>query len=270
VSPNDLPPSLITLTTDFGTRDAYVGAMKAVILGIERHVCLVDITHDLDPHRILPAAFVLREVCPRFPNGTIHVAVIDPGVGGQRRPLLLWIGNQFYVGPDNGVFGLLMESFGLQGGWHLENPRLFPLENRSRTFHGRDVFAPAAALLARGEPPDSFGPSVNDPVRLALPRCSEGSDRMAGEILWIDRFGNGITNLAESAILDWSHSAPFQVRVSYCTLPFVSDSYASVPRGEPLAVVSSFGTLEIACNQERADRILGLAPGVPVVLEKTA
>jgi len=262
------PPSLITLTTDFGTRDAYVGSMKGVILSIARNVSIVDISHDLPAHRVLPAALLLREVCPRFPDGTIHVAVVDPGVGGSRRPVLLRIGEQFYVGPDNGTFGLLLAAFGLSAGWQLDHAGYFPPHKRSRTFHGRDLFAPAAALLAAGVPPDSLGTPLRDPMPLDVPPCSRRADTLAGEVLWIDHFGNGVTNLAEDAIRDWSAGAPFRVRVADRTLPGLSSSYESVPRGEPLAILSSFGTLEIACNQAPAHRAIGLREGTPVTLEK--
>jgi len=262
------PPALITLTTDFGTEDAYVGSMKGVILGIERHVSIIDITHDLPAHRILPAAVLLREVCPRFPEGTLHVAVIDPGVGGDRRPVVLEIQNRLYVGPDNGIFGLLLETFGLQRGWCIQNPHLFPPGERSRTFHGRDLFAPAAAYLASGVAPGSLGEEILDPVIPPFPACTARPDRLEGQILWIDRFGNAITNVEDSAIRRWAQGDPFLIRVEAHTLPGLSPHYGAVPPGEPLAIVSSFGTLEIACNQGRADRLLGLGEGTPVALER--
>jgi len=268
VNPGIAPPALITLATDFGMQDAYVGSMKGVILRIERNVSIIDITHDLPAHRILPAAFLLREVCPRFPDGTIHVAVIDPGVGGSRRPILLQIRDQFFVGPDNGIFGLLLKAFPLRGARLLDNPRFFPPTERSRTFHGRDLFAPAAAHLAGGVPPESLGPEIHDPAQLDPPPCSRQSGRLEGEILWIDRFGNGITNLADAEIRDWSRDEPFRVRVADRSLSGLSSHYAAVPPGEPLAIISSFGTLEIACNQLRADRVLGLREEMSVVLEK--
>jgi S-adenosylmethionine hydrolase len=269
VKPNPPPSPLITLTTDFGTADVYVGSMKGVILGIERNLDIVDITHDLPPHGILPAAFMLREVCPRYPAGTIHVAVVDPGVGGSRRPLLLSIRDRFYVGPDNGIFGLLLRDFGMNGAWLLENPRYFLQTEISRTFHGRDLFAPAAAHLARGVPPDEFGPAVEAPRLLDLPPCPADASRLQGEVLWVDRFGNCITNLARDIIQDWAQDAPFRVRAADRVLEGLSACYASVPEGDILALYSSFGTMEIAGNQVRADRTLGLGPGGPVILEKT-
>lgn len=268
MKPATEPPPLITLTTDFGTSDAYVGSMKGVILAIERNARIIDIAHDLPAHQILPAAFLLREVCPRFPEGTFHLAVIDPGVGGSRRPVVLEIGNRFYIGPDNGIFGLLLAAFGLQRGWRIDNDLLFPPAERCRTFHGRDLFAPAAARLASGTLPGSLGPEIHDPVTPDLPACTRLPDRIEGQVLWVDRFGNAVTNLEEPAILAWAEGVPFRVRVEGRTLAGLSPHYGAVPPGDPLAIVSSFGTLEIACNQGSARRLLGLAPGTPVVLEK--
>jgi len=206
-------------------------------------------------------------VCPRFPDGTIHVAVVDPGVGGVRRPVILEMGNQIYVGPDNGLFGLLLQDFPLTGAWKLTNSRYFG-EKASSTFHGRDLFAPAAAHVARGIHPSSLGPAIEDPHHLALPPCSMEPGRLKGEVLWIDHFGNCITNISEDLVRTWAGEDPFCVRVSSHVLDEISPCYESVPQGEVLAVFSSFGNLEIARNQERADQLPGLNPGDPVILEK--
>ena len=268
MNPVYTPPPLITLTTDFGTRDAYVGSMKGVILGIQRNASIIDITHDLPAHRILPAAFLLREACPRFPEGTCHVAVIDPGVGGERRPVILEIRNRFYIGPDNGIFSLLLAAFGLDRGWRIDTPAVVPPAGRSRTFHGRDLFAPAAAHLASGVPPTSLGREIHDPLVQDFPASTVHADRLQGEVLWIDRFGNGLTNIEASTIRGWARGDAFRVRVAGRTLPGLSPQYGAVPPGEPLAIISSFGTLEIACNQRPADRLLGIDDGTPVVLER--
>lgn len=261
-------PSIITLTTDFGLRDAYVGAMKGVILSIHPSVRLVDIAHQLPAHRILEAACLLREACPRFPPGSIHVAVVDPGVGGQRRPVLLKIEDRFYVGPDNGIFGLLLEDFAMQGGWKLENQTYF-LPSVSHTFHGRDIFAPVAAHLARGIPPESFGAAITNPARLPLPRPEVGEAELRGQVAWVDRFGNCITNLKAEVVLTWARGASFVVRAASNSFGEVSASYESIPRGEGLVLFNGMGFLEIACNQARADRTLGLTKGEPVVLSRT-
>ncbi len=258
---------IVTLTTDFGLRDPFVAAMKAVILSIEKRARLVDLSHELPPHRVLPAALFLREACLRFPAGTIHLAVVDPGVGGSRRPLVARAGGQFYVGPDNGIFGLVFRRAPFEGAWQIENPR-YRLPEISRTFHGRDLFAPAAAYLARGVPPKAFGPRILDPATLELPRPRVLPDRIAGEVIGIDRFGNCATNVEEDCARQWAGGAPFTVRAASRKIPALSESYDSVPAGRLLALFNSSGLLEIACNQASAQEALGLKEGDPVVLLK--
>jgi len=266
---NEPAPAIITLTTDFGLRDAYVGSMKGVILSIHPHARIVDITHELPAHRILPAACLLREACPRFPPGTVHVAVVDPGVGGQRTPLLLKIDNRFYVGPDNGIFGLLMADLPLQGAWSLEKREHF-LHPVSDTFHGRDVFAPVAAHLAAGTPPNAFGPAAKDPSSISFPAHHEEAGTLKGQILWVDRFGNCMTNLSDRIVSRWARGASFTVRTASKKMAGISTTYESTPEGEALSLINSMGYLEIACNQARADLALGLREGDPVVLERLA
>jgi len=260
-------PAIVTLTTDFGLRDGYVGSMKGVILSIHPHARIVDITHELPAHRILPAACVLREACPRFPPGTVHVAVVDPGVGGHRTPLLLKIDDRFYVGPDNGVFGLLMADLPLQGAWRLERQKHF-LHPVSNTFHGRDVFAPVAAHLAAGTPPDAFGPAAADPSGLSLPAHHEEAGTLRGQVVWIDRFGNCITNLTEKAVSRWAKGASFSVHAASKKIAGISTTYESTSEGEALSLINSMGYLEVACNQARADRSLSMKEGDPVILER--
>jgi S-adenosylmethionine hydrolase len=260
-------PAIITLTTDFGLLDAYVGSMKGVILSIHPHVRIVDITHELPAHRILPAACLLREACPRFPPGSVHVAVVDPGVGGQRTPLLLKIDDRFYIGPDNGMFGLLMSDLPLQGAWRLERQEHF-LHPVSNTFHGRDIFAPVAAHLAAGTPPDAFGSAASDPSSLSLPAHHEETGTLRGQVMWIDRFGNCITNLTDRVVSRWASGTSFTVLTAPKRIAGISTNYESTPEGEALALINSMGYLEVACNEARADSVLGLREGDPVVLEK--
>ena len=259
--------AIITLTTDFGLQDAYVGSMKGVILSIHPEARIIDITHELPAHRILPAACLLREVCPRFPRGTIHVAVVDPGVGGRRSPLLLQIDDRFYVGPDNGIFGLLVADFPLNGAWRLEKREHF-LHPVSHTFHGRDVFAPVAARLAAGIPPEEFGPAVMDLYPLTLPAPQKETWTLRGQVIWIDRFGNCVTNLTDKVVSRWAEGASFVVQAASRRIAVLSTAYESVPEGEALCLFNSMGHLEVACNQARADRKLGLGEGDPVVLNK--
>jgi len=260
-------PSTITLTTDFGIEDAYVGSMKGVILSINPRVRLIDIAHQLPAHGILRAACLLREVCPRFPPETIHVAVVDPGVGGQRRPVLLKIEDRYYTGPDNGIFGLLVEDLTLQGAWRLDNQEFF-LPSVSQTFHGRDVFAPVAAHLAAGISPASFGPTITDPKGRPYPPHHEETEELRGQVVWVDRFGNCITNLTDKVVSRWAQGTSYVIRAASKRIAQISTSYESIPKGEALALFNSMGFLEIACNQARADRTLGLQEGDPVVLDR--
>ncbi len=258
---------IITLTTDFGTRDAYVGAMKGVMLFINNNTQLIDITHNLPSYEILSAALMLKEACPYFPEESIHIGVIDPGVGGQRRPVLIKIQNRFYIGPDNGIFGLLLSEFGFEGAWELSNAEYF-LDSISSTFHGRDIFAPVAAHLAKGVPAQDFGPEVTDPVGLELPPYEIGYDRLQGEVLLVDHFGNCITNLSEALIFNWAQGATFQIYAASEIINEISISYEAVSIGKGLALYNSMRYLEIACNQGRADVTLGMARGDLIVLQK--
>jgi hypothetical protein len=260
-------PAILTITTDFGLRDAYVGSMKGVILSIHPWVRIVDITHELPAHRILPAACLLREVCPRFPPGTVHLAVVDPGVGGGRNPLVLKIEDRFYVGPDNGLFGLLIADLRLQGAWRLEKSEYF-LHPVSKTFHGRDLFAPVAAHLAAGTPPEAFGPAAGDLSTLCLPAHRERAGELCGQVVWTDRFGNCITNLTYAVVSAWARGGVFVVHAASKRITKLSATYESAPEGEALALFNSMGYLEVACNQARADQTLGLQEGDPVVLKR--
>ena len=258
---------LVTLTTDFGTRDGYVGSMKGVLLTISPSIRIVDITHALPPHKLVPAALALREACPRFPPGTIHVAVVDPGVGGQRRPILLRVDGRFYVGPDNGIFGMLVEGGTLQGAWRLRNPAYF-LSPVSDTFHGRDIFAPVAAHLAAGVPAEAFGETLADPTPLTLPAPRVQPDHMEGRVIHVDRFGNCITNLDATRVRRWSAGSPLVIRAASASLREISRSYDAVPERQALAIIGSMGTLEIACNRGRGNELLGLGTGDRVLIEK--
>ena len=187
--------STITLLTDFGTRDGYVGAMKGVLRRLAPQAQIIDISHDIPPQDIHQAAFVLRSILPYFPEDTIHVVVVDPGVGSERRPVAV-IGEQAsFVGPDNGVFTPVYESQPAAEIFELRNPA-YHLPEVSATFHGRDIFAPVAAHLANGVAPEMLGPRVDDPVRLLLPqalRLADGS--LQGTLQAVDHFGNCISNI---------------------------------------------------------------------------
>src|SRR5262245_58464684 len=185
---------IVTLTTDFGLRDPFVGIMKGVILGICREATLIDLTHEIAPFDIREAAVALESAWRFFPIGTIHLAVVDPGVGGGRRALALEAGGHYFVGPDNGLFSFAL----MRDNWSavsIEAP-VYRRSEVSRTFHGRDIFAPAAGQLATGVLLDHLGPRITDPIQFRLPRCRRTGDEIVGEVLGTDRFGNLLTSVA--------------------------------------------------------------------------
>ena len=191
---------IVTLTTDFGTSDGYVGVMKGVILSIAPHVCLIDITHAIPPQNVVQAAFTLFNAAPFFPDGTVHLVVVDPGVGTKRRPLAIQAGGKCYVGPDNGVFSLVAGTAGRAV--VLENSAYYRAGSYvSNTFHGRDIFAPVAAHLAAGVPLEEFGRPVEDWNTLPIPApLHRPPDEWEGEVLYLDHFGNAVTNIG---VLEW-------------------------------------------------------------------
>jgi S-adenosylmethionine hydrolase len=246
---------LITLTTDFGTTDGYVGEMKGVMLSEAPGATLVDITHDIEPQDIDSARLLLDRCWRRYPAGTVHLVVVDPGVGSARAAIAVECQRQYFVGPDNGVL-----SAALTG----PEAKVVTLEtpaDASATFHGRDVFAPAAARLARGTPFSDLGPPHRSPVVHHDPEpVPMQNGAVAGEVVHADRFGNAITNLR--AALAGREAI---VEVASRALPLVR-TYADVAPGEPLALVGSSGRLEIAIRNGHATRVLGLARGARVIL----
>jgi S-adenosylmethionine hydrolase len=257
--------AVITLTTDFGTRDSYVAEMKGVILSITRDVHVVDITHEVAPHDIMEGALALEAAAPRFPAATIHVAVVDPGVGTARRALAVAARDQMFVGPDNGLFTPFLGDPRLRA-FELSAPE-FRGTAVSRTFHGRDIFAPAAAHLARGIEPARLGPPVTDPVRLAWPEVRVSEGRVGGAVVHVDRFGNLVTSIHADAIA--SLGSGVAVRVAGKSLPLVR-TYSDLGRGDPGALVGSSNRLEIAVNAGSAARALKAGRGTPVVVSRTS
>lgn len=256
---------LITLTTDFGTADHFVGTMKGVILGIAPRARIVDITHEIRPYELNEAAFVIAQAWSYFPKGTIHVVVVDPGVGGARRPILAEAGGHFFIAPDNGVLSMIYES-----GRH--KVRVISSANLigkqvSRTFHGRDIFAPAAAHLARGVPAARFGKTLNDPVYSFPLKPTRLSRReWSGMILKVDRFGNLITNLHIEDFPDVK-TRPIELRVGLERIHRLALTYSETALGELSAIVGSGGYIEVAANQNSAAKLLGCGVGAPVELE---
>jgi S-adenosylmethionine hydrolase len=276
-----MPTGPIVLLTDFGTRDTYTGVMKGVIAGIHPEARTIDLTHDVPPGDVRQGAFQLWQAARHFPVGSVFLAVVDPGVGTARRALAVACGPSLFVAPDNGLLTFVLAGHAtvraielpVDGG---QGPR------PGATFHGRDVFAPAAARLALGQPLDDLGPAVTDWVRLPLPHLDPEEDAgVAGEVVHVDRFGNLITSIG---LLEGSGGSlffkpwlpgcpPFHapardaraVLPSGRTLPLGSTFGAAAP-GEALAYVGSDGLLEIAVNQGRADETLRLSRGAKVAL----
>lgn len=259
-----MPAPLVTLITDFGTTDPFVGVMKGVILGIAPRTRIVDITHSIAPFQITEGSFVIAESYSYFPKGTIHVVVVDPGVGSDRRPIVVESGGHKFVGPDNGVFSAIY-ALGSHSIRQITNTK-WRLENPSRTFHGRDIFAPAAARLAKGAKASSAGKLVYDPVTLKNnePR-KNGSKRWRGAVIRVDRFGNLMTNFRSSEF-SMLRNSRFTFACSGATVKRISESYSEAQRGELLLIAGSSGYLEIAANQDSAAAKLGCGPGAELEL----
>lgn len=249
----------LTFTTDFGTKDGFVAQMKGVVLKKCAHAVLVDITHDIDPFNIEEAALVLRGVFPYFPPATVHLAVVDPGVGGPRRGIVVRAHEQFFVGPDNGLFSWVLQEADSWEAREIANPDVC-ISSPHPTFHGRDVFAPVGAALASGYPFDSVGPIIEDLVSFSMPSPISLSDGLAGEIVHVDRFGNLCSNIEGKAL---SRSVA-TITVGNIIIRGLSTFFSEVPEGHPLALINSFGLLEIAVNRGSAADILALGRGAPV------
>jgi S-adenosyl-L-methionine hydrolase (adenosine-forming) len=255
----------ITLTTDFGTADHFVGAMKGVILGIAPRARIVDITHGIAPFDVQEAAFTIAQAWRWFPKGTIHVVVVDPGVGTARRPILAEAGGQRFIGPDNGVFTMVLDEFARTKVRAIENPNLM-LKEVSRTFHGRDVFAPAAAHLARGVVPARFGKIIHDFVRSAgIKPVKTKKNRWTGRVLKVDRFGNLITNFHSGEFAE-VRTRTFEMLAGNSIIRRIVPTYAESGDGEVTTIVGSSGFLEISVNQGSAAERLGCGTGAEVEL----
>jgi S-adenosylmethionine hydrolase len=253
---------IITLTTDFGVQDPFAGIMKGVILGICPEVRLVDLTHEIPAQDVLAGALAIESAAPYFPAGTIHLAVVDPGVGSARRALAIASRGQLFVGPDNGLLSFALAA----DGWSavaLEAPP-FRLTTVSRTFHGRDVFAPAAAHLARGVPLRALGPAVTDPARLAIPECRIEGAEVVGEVIGADRFGNLLTSITGAAISGQVPALDVTVALGGRDLGTLAGCYAEGEPDRPAAIIGSTGRLEIFVRNGSALGLLGARRGAPV------
>ncbi|HEU0252672.1 MAG TPA: SAM-dependent chlorinase/fluorinase [Pyrinomonadaceae bacterium] len=255
----DLP--VITLLTDFGTADYFVGAVKGAILSVNPHAVIADITHEIPPQDIEAGAFTLLAAYPTFPAGTIHVAVVDPGVGSARRAIIVEAGKQFFVGPDNGIFSYIYDREPSQKIFHVTAEKYFRRPTSS-TFHGRDVFAPVAAALSKGIKPEALGSPISDEVRLRdslTPGVARNGD-VQGRIIHIDRFGNCITNLTRESLGERSVLVVNGKRIT--TFREFYDGAGKAP----FAIWGSAGFLEISVNGGSAATALKVERGEAVLL----
>jgi S-adenosyl-L-methionine hydrolase (adenosine-forming) len=258
---------IITLTTDFGTNDHLVGTMKGVILKINPDVTIVDITHHVTPYDVLDGALTVGSAYKYFPPRTIHVVVVDPGVGTERRPLLVSGDNQYFIAPDNGVLSLVYEQEHNVVVRHVTAEHYY-LQPVSKTFHGRDVFSPVAAWLSKGWQTSSMGEEISDYKKFALPKPKPVDGVVKGVVMRIDAFGNLITNFrGEDLPADAQEKGEIRLQVGTHAITRLVETFARGNAGEAVAFVGSNGYLEIGVNKGSAAKTLGLGRGAPVVLD---
>ncbi|MEC8956974.1 MAG: SAM-dependent chlorinase/fluorinase [Nitrospinota bacterium] len=287
---------LITLTTDFGLYDPFVGIMKGVILNIEPDAHIIDITHNIEPHNILQAARVLNATYPWYPRKTIHIIVVDPDVGGPepskksitkkktshsqksklssitggrgpigKRPILIQSQFQTFIGPDNGV---LTPALGPKSKIYALNNQKYFLKNISNTFHGRDLFAPVAAWIANGIPPSKMGPRLLKPTQLNMPLATQQNKWIEGEIIYIDHFGNATTNISLELIeKTYSSSDTIEISIGKEKINRLVTGYYQVKLGQLGAILNSWNQIEIFCRENSAEKKLALKLGQLVTLK---
>lgn len=258
---------IITLTTDYGTNDHLVGVMKGVILSINPEVNIVDITHNVMAHDLLDGALAIGNAYKHFPPKTVHVVVVDPGVGTARRPILVASDTQYLVAPDNGVLSSVYDQTEALYVWNIISEHYFK-QPVSNTFHGRDIFAPVAAWLTKSWQTSAFGEQITDFVRFALPKPKVNGNVVKGVVLRVDQFGNLITNLRpEDAPALTADGGKFTIRAGNAAVTKVVPTFASGGNGEAVGVIGSSGYLEIVVNRTSASRTLGIARGAEVTVE---
>lgn len=255
-------PNLISLTTDYGMQDGYVGALKGAILSIAERAQLVDITHELAPQDVVGAAFVLASATPYFPVGAVHLAIVDPGVGSGRRMLAARTARAHYVAPDNGLLTLAFRREPPLEIAALTERRYWRAGEISRTFHGRDIMGPVAAHISNGVPLGALGAAVTDPVQLALAQVEVmPNGQLMGQIVYVDRFGNLISNIPAAQLPERA-----LIQIGDLVLHGIRQAYWEVRPQEPLALVGSHGYLEIAVREGHAQAALKAGRGAQVAV----
>lgn len=261
---------IITLTTDFGLLDPYVAEMKAVILTINPEAKIIDVTHQIEKFNIRMAAFILSAAAPYFPKNTVHVGVVDPGVGTGRKPILIETRRSFFVGPDNGILVLAAKKEGIRHIYEISSKSVM-LDKVSQTFHGRDVFAPAAAHLSMGFPPSKVGPEIHKIVAPEFAKIVRNKSAIIGEILHVDGFGNIITNIDEKDLKQAGVRGEIDIEFAESRMRLkLCKAYAEVKLRQPLAIIGSHGFLEISVNQGNAAEIFHVKAGDKVTIYRSS
>ncbi len=263
---------LIALLSDFGLRDPYVAEMKAVILSICPDASIVDVSHEIDKYDVRMGAYTLARAAPYFPEGTIHVAVVDPGVGTEGRPIIVESKRSFYVGPDNGLLMLSAQKEGVVHVYEVTN-RKYMLRTVSRTFHGRDIFSPAAAYLVKGVQASEFGPEASNPIVPSFAQPLTLDREIRSEVIHVDGFGNIVTNIAKEHLKMMGVREGAQLSVTLKdnnVLAKLCSAYGDVPADSPLTVIGSDGFLEVAVNRGNAAQAFGMKTGDRVILKPSS
>jgi len=251
---------IITLLTDFGLKDPYVASMKGVILSINPQCTLVDITHQVSPYDIKEGAFILAQAYSTFPKGTIHLSVVDPGVGSPRKPILFVTKNYFFIGPDNGLFTFALKREKLKKVIALGKMEFF-LPEVSPTFHGRDLFAPVAAHLSFGIAPESFGRVIKSWNEISFPEPVLRQEKLIGEVVHIDTFGNLVCNIDYKNLLKFLKSRPFVIKIGKRTMRGLKKGYWEGRKDEPMALIGSGGFVEISVRERNAQKLFKVKRG---------
>lgn len=260
---------VITLISDFGLAGPYVGTMKGVMISINPLVRFVDVTHEIESHDVIEAALILQASYRFFPGGSIHLVVVDPTVGSERRPILVLTDRYSFIGPDNGVLSPAFKDPTFQRCIELTAKRYF-LDDIGSTFHGRDIFGPVAAWLSKGVEPESFGEEIKDYVQVPLPEATLRGDAIEGRIIYIDRFGNLISNITWRMIETLQARTGSQrvaINIAGRTIKRILRSYETGSATEPNAIINSWGNLEIFVRRSSASSLLAAKRGEPLVVE---
>ena len=258
---------IITLTTDFGLSDPFVGIMKGVMLGINPLIKFIDISHLIEPQNIIQAYYTLKFSYKYFPSGTIHLSVVDPGVGSERRPILIESKDYFFIGPDNGIFSFIFKDDPSVNIIELTEKKFF-LPSLSQTFHGRDIFASVAGWLSNDAKPYEFGIPINNPAILKTPEPDIGKEKISGEVIHIDRFGNLIINISEAQFhsLVNGRDGKVRIRIKNFIISSLCKSYSEAVAQKPSSIINSWGLLEIFIKNGNASKKLKIKKGNKVVI----